>query len=92
MPEEIALKKQATALRAYLATLTDKVARKAAMADLAQSEMRQTIAEEAQRRFLMRQDRPRERFSQLPPLHFSGSDGSLRSKRIGHVHDRTYPA
>ena len=70
MPEEIALKKQAAALRAYLATLTDKVARKAALADLAQLEMRQTIAEEARRRFLMRHNRPRERFSQLRPCTF----------------------
>ena len=70
MPEEITLKKQAAALRAYPATLTNEAARKAAMADLAQLERRQAIAEAARRRFLMRQDRPRERFSQLRPCTF----------------------
>lgn len=52
LPEEITLKKQAAALRAHLATLTDAAERKAAMAALAQTEMRQAIAEESRRRFL----------------------------------------
>lgn len=52
LPEEIILKKQAAILRAHLATLTDEAARKAAMSDLAQVEMRQAIAEEARRKFL----------------------------------------
>lgn len=52
LPEEIALKKQVAAQRAHLATLTDETERKAAMARLAQLEMRQAIAEEARRRFL----------------------------------------
>lgn len=52
LPEEILLKKQAAAQRAYLATLADPVARKVAMAELARLEMRQAIAEEARRRFL----------------------------------------
>jgi cell division protein FtsB len=52
LPEEITLKKQVAAQRAHLATLTDTAERKAAMADLAQLEMRQAIAEEARRKFL----------------------------------------
>lgn len=52
IPEEITLKKQAAALRAHLATLTDPAEQKAAMAALAQIEMRQAIAEEARRRFM----------------------------------------
>ncbi|MES2847252.1 MAG: DUF1992 domain-containing protein [Pseudomonadota bacterium] len=52
LPEEITLKKQAAAQRAHLATLTDPDARKAALAELAQIEMRQAIAEESRKRFL----------------------------------------
>ena len=52
LPEEITLKKQAIALRAHLATLTDPAARKTAVANLAQTEMRQAMAEEAHRAFL----------------------------------------
>ena len=52
LPEEIALKKQAAAQRALLATLTDETERKAAMAELARIEMRQAIAEESRRKFL----------------------------------------
>lgn len=52
LPEEITLKKQAAAQRAHLATLTDPTERKAAMAELAELEMRQAIAEEARRKFL----------------------------------------
>ena len=52
LPEEIALKKLAEAQRARLATLTDPEARKQAMAELAQLEMRRAIAEEARRKFL----------------------------------------
>lgn len=52
LPEEIEMKKQAAAQRAHLATLTDPEARKAAMAELARTEMKQAIAEEARRRFL----------------------------------------
>jgi len=51
LPEEIALKKQAAAQRAHLATLTDPGDRKAAMAELARIELRQSIAEEARRKF-----------------------------------------
>lgn len=43
---------QATALRAHLATLTDKAQRKATMAELARIDMRQAMAEEARRAFL----------------------------------------
>lgn len=52
LPEEIQLKKQVATQRAHLATLTDEVERKAAMAELARLEMRQAIAEEARRKFL----------------------------------------
>ncbi len=52
LPDEITLKKQAAAQRAYLASLTDEAERKAAMAELARIEMRQAIAEESRRRFL----------------------------------------
>jgi hypothetical protein len=52
LPEEITFKKQAAAQRALLATLTDAAARKAAMAELARLEMRQSMAEEARRAFL----------------------------------------
>ena len=52
LPQEITLKKQAAAQRAHLATLTDEAERKAAMAALAQIELRQAIAEESRRKFL----------------------------------------
>jgi hypothetical protein len=52
LPEEITLKKQAASLRAHLATLTDPAQQKACMAELAQIEMRQAIAEEARRKFM----------------------------------------
>jgi hypothetical protein len=52
LPEEIILKKQVIAQREHLATLTDAAARKAAMAKLADLEMRQAIAEESRRTFL----------------------------------------
>ena len=52
LPEEIIFKKQAAIQRAHLATLTDPTDRKAAMAELAQLEMRQAIAEESRRKFL----------------------------------------
>lgn len=52
LPEEITLKKLVIVQRAHLATLTDPAARKAAMAKLADLEMRQAIAEESRRKFL----------------------------------------
>ena len=52
LPEEITLKKQVAALRATLASLTDAQAIKATMAELAQVEMRQAMAEDARRAFL----------------------------------------
>jgi hypothetical protein len=52
LPEEINLKKQVLLARAELATITDPDTRKAAMARLADLEMRQAIAAEARRAFL----------------------------------------
>jgi hypothetical protein len=52
IPEEFRLKAAAAALRAQLAATTDPAARKALMADLAQAEMKQAIAEEARRKFM----------------------------------------
>jgi hypothetical protein len=52
LPEEISLKKAADAQRAVLAGLTDEVERKAAMAKLADIEMRRAMAIEARRRFM----------------------------------------
>ena len=52
LPEEIILKKEVAAQRATLAKTTDPVARKAAMARLADLQMRQSIAEDARRRFM----------------------------------------
>lgn len=46
------LKKEAARLIAELATLTDPAARKAMMAQIADVQMRQAMAEEARRRFL----------------------------------------
>ena len=52
LPEEITLKKQVAEQQALLATLTDETARKAAMAKLADLQMKQAMAEEARRKFL----------------------------------------
>lgn len=52
LPEEIRLKKEVAAQRVTLAKTTDPVARKAAMVRLADLQMRQSIAEEARRRFM----------------------------------------
>lgn len=52
VPEEITLKKQADARRAHLATLVDPVECKAAMAVLADLEMRHAMAADARRNFL----------------------------------------
>jgi hypothetical protein len=52
LPEEITLKKQVILARAELANITDPDTRKAAMARLADLEMRQAIAAEARRAFL----------------------------------------
>lgn len=52
LPEEITLKKQVAEQQALLATLTDAAARKAAMAKLADLQMKQAMAEEARRKFL----------------------------------------
>lgn len=52
LPEEVLFKKQALALRATLATLTDAQARKDTMAEIARVEMRQAMAEDARRAFL----------------------------------------
>lgn len=52
LPEEIRLKKKVAAQRSVLAVMTDPVARKVAMARLADLQMRQSIAEDARRRFL----------------------------------------
>lgn len=52
LPEEIVLKKESARLRDALAATQDDVARKALMAQLAEVEMRQAMAEEARRKFL----------------------------------------
>jgi hypothetical protein len=52
LPEEIVLKKEAARLRDSIAATQDAAARKALMAELAQVEMRQAMAEEARRTFL----------------------------------------
>ena len=52
LPEEITLKKEAGRLRDLFAAETDASRRKAIMAELAEVEMRQAMAEEARRRFL----------------------------------------
>lgn len=52
LPEEITLKKQVAAKLEELATLTDDAARRKAMAELAELQMKQAMAEEARRRFL----------------------------------------
>lgn len=52
LPEEITLKKAAEAQRARLAALTNPTERNAAMARLAEIEMREAMAREARRRFL----------------------------------------
>lgn len=52
LPEEITLKKAADAQRDVLAGLTDPAKRKAAMAKLADIEMRREMAIEARRKFM----------------------------------------
>lgn len=52
LPEEITLKKQVAAKLEELATLTDEDARRKAMAELAELQMKQAMAEEARRKFL----------------------------------------
>ncbi|MEO1089548.1 MAG: DUF1992 domain-containing protein [Pseudomonadota bacterium] len=52
LPEEIVLKKQIDEKRARFAGLTDEAARKTAMAELADLEMRHAIAAEARRRLM----------------------------------------
>ncbi|MDJ0826446.1 MAG: DUF1992 domain-containing protein [Rhodobacter sp.] len=52
LPEEICLKRQADAARASMAAITDPKERKAAMAELAELEMKHAIAQEARRKFL----------------------------------------
>lgn len=52
LPEEITLKKQVAAKMEELATLTDDAARRKAMAELAELQMKQAMAEEARRKFL----------------------------------------
>lgn len=52
LPEEISLKKKVAEQKEHLSTLSDSAERKAAMAKLAEIEMRQAMAEEARRRFL----------------------------------------
>jgi len=53
LPEEITLKKQAAAQRAVVAAMAPgDPARKAEMAKLAEIDMRQSIAEEARRKFM----------------------------------------
>lgn len=52
LPEEIKLKKQVAAQAEVLAGLTDPVARRAAMAELAKLQMKQSMAEEARRKFM----------------------------------------
>lgn len=52
VPEEIEIKKALDAHHKRLATLQDEDARKTAMAELAQLEMRYNIAREARRKFM----------------------------------------
>jgi hypothetical protein len=52
LPQEIVLKKEAARLRAVLAATQDPDARRRVMAELAQVELRQALAEEARRAFL----------------------------------------
>lgn len=52
LPEEITLKKQVAAKMEELAALTDDAARRKAMAELAELQMKQAMAEEARRKFL----------------------------------------
>lgn len=52
LPEEFRLKAAAEALRQRLAATTDPDDRKRLMAELADAQMRQAIAEEARRRFM----------------------------------------
>ncbi|MBC2835715.1 DUF1992 domain-containing protein [Paragemmobacter straminiformis] len=52
LPEEIVLKKRVAEQMARLADLPEGAARKAAMAELADLQMRQAMAEEARRKFM----------------------------------------
>jgi len=52
LPEEIVLKKQIAAHKERMADITDPADRKAAMEELAQLTMRQSMAEDARRKFL----------------------------------------
>lgn len=52
LPEELTLNKRAAGLRTHLGTLSDEMARRAVIADLANVEMRKAITEEARRKFL----------------------------------------
>lgn len=52
LPEEITLKKQVAAKLEELAALTDEAAHRKAMAELAELQMKQAMAEEARRKFL----------------------------------------
>ena len=52
LPEEIVLQKRIDALKSRMQAIQGGEARKAAMAELAQLEMRKAIAQEARRRFL----------------------------------------
>ncbi|WP_299547564.1 DUF1992 domain-containing protein [uncultured Tateyamaria sp.] len=52
MPEEIKIKHAMAKQRALVARLTDRVARKEAMAELARLELRYNIAREARQRFM----------------------------------------
>lgn len=52
LPREFQLKKEADALRADLASVTDPAARKTLMARLADIEMRRAIEEEARRKYM----------------------------------------
>lgn len=52
IPEEFRLKAQAEEIRARLNAATDPADRKRLMTELAEAQMRQSIAEEARRRFM----------------------------------------
>ncbi len=52
LPEEITLKKQVALAKQHLAALSDPEARRQAMAQLSELQMKQAIAEEARRRFM----------------------------------------
>lgn len=52
LPEEIDLRKQISAHKLYMKTLTDEAERKTAMQELARLELRYNIAREARQKFL----------------------------------------